>query len=57
MELRARVPEGPIEEKWDSYRFDMKLVNPANKRKYTIIMVGSDTRTTATPSIACSTTR
>jgi succinate dehydrogenase / fumarate reductase flavoprotein subunit len=41
MELRARVPEGPIEEKWDSYRFDMKLVNPANKRKYTIIMVGS----------------
>jgi succinate dehydrogenase / fumarate reductase flavoprotein subunit len=41
MELRARVPEGPIEDKWDSHRFDMKLVNPANKRKYTIIMVGS----------------
>ena len=41
MELRARVPEGPIEAKWDSHRFDMKLVNPANKRKYTIIMVGS----------------
>ena len=41
MELRARVPEGPLEKKWDSYRFDMKLVNPANKRKYTIIMVGS----------------
>ncbi|MDQ2768295.1 MAG: fumarate reductase/succinate dehydrogenase flavoprotein subunit, partial [Gemmatimonadota bacterium] len=41
MELRARVPAGPIEDKWDSYRFDMKLVNPANKRKYTIIMVGS----------------
>jgi succinate dehydrogenase / fumarate reductase, flavoprotein subunit len=41
MELRARVPEGPIEKKWDSYRFDMKLVNPANKRKYTIIVVGS----------------
>jgi succinate dehydrogenase / fumarate reductase flavoprotein subunit len=41
MELRARVPDGPIEKKWDSYRFDMKLVNPANKRKYTIIMVGS----------------
>jgi succinate dehydrogenase / fumarate reductase flavoprotein subunit len=41
MELRARVPEGPIEQKWDNHRFEMKLVNPANKRKYTIIMVGS----------------
>ncbi len=41
MELRSRVPDGPIEEKWDSHRFDMKLVNPANKRKYTIIVVGS----------------
>jgi succinate dehydrogenase / fumarate reductase, flavoprotein subunit len=41
MELRARVPAGPIEDKWDSHRFDMKLVNPANKRKYTIIVVGS----------------
>jgi len=41
MELRARVPEGPIEDKWDSHRFDMKLVNTANKRKYTIIVVGS----------------
>jgi succinate dehydrogenase / fumarate reductase flavoprotein subunit len=41
MELRARVPEGPIEQKWDTHRFDMKLVNPANKRKYTVIVVGS----------------
>ncbi len=41
MELRARVPEGPIEQKWDSHRFEMKLVNPANKRKYTIIVVGT----------------
>jgi len=41
MELHARVPAGPIEDKWDSHRFDMKLVNPANKRKYTIIVVGS----------------
>ena len=41
MELRARVPAGPIEDKWDSHRFDMRLVNPANKRKYTIIVVGS----------------
>jgi succinate dehydrogenase / fumarate reductase flavoprotein subunit len=41
IELRSRVPEGPIEQKWDKHRFEMKLVNPANKRKYTIIMVGS----------------
>jgi succinate dehydrogenase / fumarate reductase, flavoprotein subunit len=41
MELHARVPDGPIEKKWDSHRFDMKLVNPANKRKYTVIVVGS----------------
>jgi len=41
MDLRARVPDGPLEGKWDSHRFNMKLVNPANKRKYTIIMVGS----------------
>jgi succinate dehydrogenase / fumarate reductase flavoprotein subunit len=41
MELRSQVPEGPIELKWEKHRFEMKLVNPANKRKYTIIMVGS----------------
>ncbi len=41
MELKSRVPSGPIEHKWDKHRFEMKLVNPANKRKYTIIMVGS----------------
>ena len=41
MELRSRVPEGPIEQKWDRHRFDMKLVNPANKRKYEIIVVGT----------------
>jgi succinate dehydrogenase / fumarate reductase flavoprotein subunit len=40
-ELRSRVPGGPIERKWDKHRFEMKLVNPANKRKYTILMVGS----------------
>jgi len=39
--LDAKVPDGPIEEKWDTHRFNMKLVNPANKRKYTIIVVGS----------------
>jgi succinate dehydrogenase / fumarate reductase flavoprotein subunit len=41
MELKSNVPSGPIEQKWTKHRFDMKLVNPANKRKYTVIMVGS----------------
>lgn len=39
--LNARIPGGPIDQKWDKHRFDMKLVNPANKRKYTAIVVGS----------------
>ncbi|MEX0715568.1 MAG: fumarate reductase/succinate dehydrogenase flavoprotein subunit [Planctomycetaceae bacterium] len=39
--LDAKVPAGPIAEKWDNRRFDMKLVNPANKRKYEIIVVGT----------------
>ena len=41
MELNANIPEGPIENKWDEHRFRLKLVNPANKRKYTIIVVGT----------------
>jgi succinate dehydrogenase / fumarate reductase flavoprotein subunit len=41
MELKSRVPSGPIEQKWDQHRFEMKLVNPANKRKFTIIVVGT----------------
>jgi succinate dehydrogenase flavoprotein subunit len=41
MELRARIPSGPIQEKWDRHRFEMKLVNPANKRKYEVIVVGT----------------
>ena len=41
MELNARIPEGPLAGKWDQHRFDMKLVNPANKRKYSVIIVGS----------------
>ncbi len=39
--LDAKVPGGPIEQKWDTRLFEMKLVNPANKRKYNIIVVGS----------------
>ena len=41
MKLDANVPSGPIEQQWDSRRFDMKLVNPANKRKYHVIVVGT----------------
>jgi succinate dehydrogenase / fumarate reductase flavoprotein subunit len=41
MTLDARIPSGPITQKWDKHRFDMKLVNPANKRKFDVIVVGS----------------
>ncbi len=41
MKLDSRIPSGPIQQKWDKCKFDMKLVNPANKRKHTIIVVGS----------------
>jgi succinate dehydrogenase / fumarate reductase flavoprotein subunit len=41
MELNSKVPGGPIQEKWDKHRFEMKLVNPANKRKHSVIVVGS----------------
>ncbi|HEX9084835.1 MAG TPA: fumarate reductase/succinate dehydrogenase flavoprotein subunit, partial [Gemmatimonadaceae bacterium] len=39
--LEARIPGGPLAQKWNRHRFEMKLVNPANKRKHTIIVVGS----------------
>ncbi len=39
--LDAKTPEGPIETKWENHKFDMKLVNPANKRKFEIIVVGT----------------
>ncbi|BDU69211.1 succinate dehydrogenase flavoprotein subunit [Geothrix oryzae] len=41
MELNARIPDGPIDKKWEKHRFDLKLVNPANKRKYKVLVVGS----------------
>src|SRR5687767_7779550 len=41
MELRARIPSGPLADKWERHQFEMKLVNPANKRRYTIIVVGT----------------
>ncbi|MBK28388.1 MAG: hypothetical protein CMO77_06105, partial [Verrucomicrobiales bacterium] len=39
--LNSRIPDGLIAEKWDKHRFNLKLVNPANKRKYEVIVVGS----------------
>ncbi|HJQ12725.1 MAG TPA: fumarate reductase/succinate dehydrogenase flavoprotein subunit [Gemmatimonadaceae bacterium] len=41
LQLNARIPTGPLAAKWNKHRFEMKLVNPANKRKNTIIVVGS----------------
>jgi succinate dehydrogenase / fumarate reductase flavoprotein subunit len=41
MILDSKVPSGPIEQAWDKAKFDMKLVNPANKRKFNVIVVGS----------------
>src|SRR5688572_20901363 len=41
MELHANIPSGPIEQQWDKHRFEMKLVNPANKRRFQILVVGS----------------
>jgi len=37
----AKIPEGPLKDKWDNHRFQLKMVNPANKRKYTVIVVGT----------------
>jgi succinate dehydrogenase / fumarate reductase flavoprotein subunit len=41
VKLDAREPSGPLEQKWEKNRFDMKLVNPANRRKFTVIVVGA----------------
>ncbi len=41
MKLDARIPAGPLAEKWERHRFEMKLVNPANKRKHSVIVVGT----------------
>jgi succinate dehydrogenase / fumarate reductase flavoprotein subunit len=41
MQLDAKIPGGPISEKWDRHQFELKLVNPANKRKFEIIVVGT----------------
>src|SRR5580704_10553924 len=41
MSLDAKIPEGPLAEKWTKHKFNLKLVNPANKRKYDVIVVGT----------------
>ncbi len=41
MTLDSKIPYGPLVDKWDTHRFELKLINPANKRKYTIIVVGT----------------
>ena len=41
MNLNSQIPEGPLADKWENHRFSSKLVNPANKRKFNLIVVGS----------------
>ena len=41
MDLNPGIPAGPIDQKWTRHKFDMKLVNPANKRRYEVIVVGT----------------
>ncbi|MCK9408009.1 MAG: fumarate reductase/succinate dehydrogenase flavoprotein subunit, partial [Bacteroidetes bacterium] len=41
MNLNSHIPDGPLEKKWSSHKFNMKLVNPSNRRKYKIIVVGT----------------
>ena len=41
IKLDAKIPEGPMAEKWTNHQFKVKLVNPANKRKHKIIVVGT----------------
>jgi len=41
MELRPNCPPGPLEKRWERHRFELKLVNPANKRKHTVLVVGT----------------
>ena len=41
MNLDSKIPSGPLASKWERYKFDLKLVNPANKRKFEVLVVGS----------------
>ena len=41
VDLESHIPPGPLEEKWDKHKFDIKLVNPSNKRRFDVVMVGA----------------
>ena len=41
MSLNSNIPNGPLKSKWTNHKFNLKLVNPANKQKYTVIVVGT----------------
>ena len=41
MTITGNIPNGPLESKWENHKFDLKLVNPANKRKHKVIVVGT----------------
>src|SRR5690349_12249962 len=41
IQLDSKIPDGPIEQTWEKHRFEMKLVNPANRRRLTVLVVGS----------------
>ena len=41
MKLESKIPAGPLAEKWSKHKFNLKLVNPSNKRKYDVIVVGT----------------
>jgi succinate dehydrogenase / fumarate reductase flavoprotein subunit len=41
LELNSKIPDGPLEQKWAKHKASIKLVNPSNKRKYSIIVVGT----------------
>ena len=41
IELNSKIPEGPLKDKWDLHKANLKLVNPNNKRKHTVIVVGT----------------
>ena len=41
MQLDAKVPEGPLADKWNNHKFDMPLVNPSNRRRFEVIVVGT----------------
>lgn len=41
MSLDSKTPAGPLSEKWDNHKFNLKLVNPANKRRYDVIIIGT----------------